>query len=146
LIESSSFPSWPLLQLKLLQATASTNGLKQHSKTISLPNTMSPPSFTTIKIQVMAVHQRQAMSGEFSGIESYSIPTHILLSKPETYVRPHVTQQVTVHDISGEEDRYTLDSHGFQIYPHESSEKDFQDDEQIKAHYYPETEQLLKDA
>ena len=67
-------------------------------------------------------------------------------SKPETYVRPHVAQQVTVHDISGEEGRYTLDSHGFQIYPHESREKDFVDDSQIKAEYYPETEQLLKDA
>ena len=51
-----------------------------------------------------------------------------------------------MHDISGEEDRYTLDSHGFQIYPHESAEKDFQDDDKIKADYYPETEQLLKDA
>lgn len=53
---------------------------------------------------------------------------------------------MTVHDISGEEDRYTLDSHGFQIYPHESVEKDFQDDDKIKTDYYPETEQLLKDA
>ena len=61
-------------------------------------------------------------------------------------MRPHVSQQVTVHDIAGEEDRYTLDSHGFQIYPHESKEKDFLDDEKIKAGYYPETEQLLKDA
>ena len=42
--------------------------------------------------------------------------------------------------------RYTLDSHGFQIYPHTSKEKDFVDDEKIKAEYYPETEQLLKDA
>ena len=42
--------------------------------------------------------------------------------------------------------QYTLDSHGFQIYPHTATEKDFVDDEQIKAGYYPETEQLLKDA
>jgi hypothetical protein len=67
-------------------------------------------------------------------------------SKPETYIRPHVAQQVVVHDISGDEDRYTLDSHGFQIYPHESNEKEFQDDDRIKADYYPETERLLKDA
>ena len=69
-----------------------------------------------------------------------------------------------MHDIAGEEDKvaalyhwhaflsivnirqYTLDSHGFQIYPHAATEKDFVDDEQIKAGYYPETEQLLKDA
>lgn len=51
-----------------------------------------------------------------------------------------------VKDISGEENNYTLDSHGFQIYRHESQEKKFEDDEKIKAEYYPETEQLLKDA
>jgi len=57
-----------------------------------------------------------------------------------------VEQKTTVHDISGNEDKYTLDSHGFQIYKHASHEKDFLDDEKIKAEYYPETEQLLKDA
>ena len=53
---------------------------------------------------------------------------------------------MTVHDIAGDEDKYTLDSHGFQIYKHDSTEKDFVDDEKIKAEYYSETEQLLKDA
>ena len=67
-------------------------------------------------------------------------------SKPETYDRPHVSQDVTIQDVSGEEGKYTLDSHGFQIYKHESKEKAFLDDEQLKAEYYPETEQLLKDA
>lgn len=66
--------------------------------------------------------------------------------KPETYERPFVAQQVTVHDIAGEESKYGLDSHGFQIYKHPSNEKDFVDDEKIKAEYYPETEQLLKNA
>lgn len=65
---------------------------------------------------------------------------------PGTNDRPHVGQDVVVHDIAGDEDRYTLDSHGFQIYRHESKEKDFLDGEKIKAEYYPETEQLLKDA
>ncbi|AEO55832.1 hypothetical protein MYCTH_2057467 [Thermothelomyces thermophilus ATCC 42464] len=41
-------------------------------------------------------------------------------------------------------DKYTLDGHGFQIVRHESKEKDFLDEEQIKSIYYPETEQLLK--
>jgi len=51
-----------------------------------------------------------------------------------------------VRDIRGEQDNYTLDKNGFQIFIQESVEKDFLDDEQIKAQYYPETEQLLKDA
>jgi hypothetical protein len=53
---------------------------------------------------------------------------------------------VKVNDITGEEDKYTFDTHGFQIYKHESEEKDFQDEEKIKNDYYPEIEQLLKDA
>ncbi|EOO00962.1 putative 7alpha-cephem-methoxylase p8 chain related protein [Phaeoacremonium minimum UCRPA7] len=70
----------------------------------------------------------------------------LLQSQPETYDRPFVPQNVIVTDITGDEDKYGLDSHGFKIYKHESSEKDFLDDEKIKAEYYPETEQLLKDA
>jgi hypothetical protein len=49
-------------------------------------------------------------------------------SKPQTYLRPAATQIVTVHDIAGDEDKYTLDSHGFQFVKHESKEKDFVDD------------------
>jgi hypothetical protein len=71
-------------------------------------------------------------------------PTYV--GKPETYERPSHPLDVTINDIRGEVDRYTLDSNGFQIYNHTSSEKDFLDDEKIKAQYYPETEQLLKDA
>ncbi|KAF2664989.1 hypothetical protein BT63DRAFT_443298 [Microthyrium microscopicum] len=70
-------------------------------------------------------------------------PTYVGKTNPE---RPFATQNSIVHDITGEEEKYTLDSHGFQIYNHQSKEIDFLDDEKIKAEYYPETEQLLKDA
>ncbi|KAK3938017.1 amino acid permease-domain-containing protein [Diplogelasinospora grovesii] len=63
----------------------------------------------------------------------------------QTYEKPIAPLDVVVTDISGNEDNYTLDSHGFQVYRHASREKDFVDDEKIKAEYYPETEQLLKD-
>lgn len=68
------------------------------------------------------------------------------VGRPETYERPIQPLNVTVHDIRGEEDQYNLDNAGFLIYPHTSKEKDFIDDEKIKAEYWPETEQLLKDA
>ncbi|KAK0510643.1 hypothetical protein JMJ35_007075 [Cladonia borealis] len=71
-------------------------------------------------------------------------PTYV--GKPETYERPFEPLDVVVQDIRGREDQFTLDKNGFQIYRHESKEKDFTDDEQIKSVYYPETEQLLKDA
>ena len=75
-----------------------------------------------------------------------SEPHPSYVGKPETYERPYEKLQVTVNDIRGSEESYTLDKQGFQIYNHASKEKDFVDDEQIKAIYYPETEQLLKDA
>jgi len=53
---------------------------------------------------------------------------------------------VTVTDISGSEGAYTLDGNGFQIFKRASKEKDFVDEEIIKSEYYPEIEQLLKDA
>ncbi|KAJ5990711.1 hypothetical protein N7522_010918 [Penicillium canescens] len=78
--------------------------------------------------------------------EDGSPPEPTYVDRPETYDRPVTTLPATIHDISGHELDYTLDGHGFQLYYHESQEKDFQDDEKIKREYYPETEQLLKDA
>jgi len=75
-----------------------------------------------------------------------SPPAPTYVGRPETYTRPAEPLDTTVHDISGNENKYTLDSHGFQIYKHSSVEKDFVDEEAIKNEYYPEVEQLLKDA
>ncbi|RFU32278.1 hypothetical protein B7463_g4074, partial [Scytalidium lignicola] len=72
-------------------------------------------------------------------------PAPYYVGKPNNVDRPHAPQSVIIHDIAGNEDKYTLDSHGFQFVKHESKEKDFLDDERIKAEYYPEVEQLLKD-
>jgi hypothetical protein len=63
-------------------------------------------------------------------------------SNPE---KPRTPRIATVYDISGEIDDFSLDDHGFQYVKHESKDKDFLDEERIKAEYYPEVEQLLKD-
>ncbi|KAJ5788221.1 hypothetical protein N7457_003211 [Penicillium paradoxum] len=78
--------------------------------------------------------------------EDGSPPAPSYVGRPETFDKPITTLPATIHDISGHELEYKLDSHGFQIYYHESQEKDFLDEEKIKREYYPETEQLLKDA
>ncbi|KAI1101831.1 hypothetical protein F4804DRAFT_287655 [Jackrogersella minutella] len=62
--------------------------------------------------------------------------------------RPHTPQHVVIHDVTGEEEKYALDSHGFQFVRHESSLKsleDFQDEDLVKSVYYPESIRLLKD-
>ena len=53
---------------------------------------------------------------------------------------------MVVHDIRGQEDKYRLDTTGFQIYNHISQETAFEDDAEIKKIYYPEIEHILKSA
>jgi len=82
----------------------------------------------------------------FKDNEDGSPPAPSYVAKPETYFRPVIPTKAVVHDIRGTENQYTLDTKGFQIVKHESKEKEFLDDEQIKRIYYPETEELLKKA
>jgi len=82
----------------------------------------------------------------FKDNEDGSPPAPSYVARPETFARPTVPQKTVIHDIRGTENQYTLDTKGFQIVKHESKEKDFLDDEQIKRVYYPETEELLKKA
>ncbi|GAB1313742.1 hypothetical protein MFIFM68171_03952 [Madurella fahalii] len=73
-------------------------------------------------------------------------PFYVVSTDPQQLLkRPVDPVNVIVTDISGNENDYTLDSHGFQIVQHESREKAFLDDDKIKHEYIPETEQLLKD-
>lgn len=58
--------------------------------------------------------------------------------------RPHLPHEFVVTDVTGNENEYTLDGHGFQYLRHESVEKDFIDDEAIEKGYYEECRQLLK--
>jgi hypothetical protein len=82
----------------------------------------------------------------FKDNEDGSPPHPSYVGKPETYYRPTAPLQTTVHDIRGSEDKYTLDTTGFQVVKHESDEKDFADDQHIKSIYYPEIEDILKKA
>lgn len=65
------------------------------------------------------------------------VPKHNLGNEPHPAV---------VHDVRGHEDKYDigLDKSGFQFVKHESSEKDFLDEERIEKVYYKEVEELLK--
>ena len=91
-------------------------------------------------------HHVQTTLNFFKENEDGSPPAPAYVNKPETYDRGYVSLPVTISDVSGRELDYTLDGQGFQFHYHESKEKDFLDDEKIKRDYYPETEQLLKDA
>lgn len=75
-----------------------------------------------------------------------SAPTPIFIGKGRiTNERPHLAHDVVVHDVKGDEGKYTLDSHGFQYIHHSSAEKDFINEEAILTTYYDECKQLIKD-
>ncbi|KLU91638.1 hypothetical protein MAPG_10156 [Magnaporthiopsis poae ATCC 64411] len=74
-------------------------------------------------------------------------PTYI--DRPETFDRPNEPHDVLIRDVRGatadEGKSHTLDGSGFQFHKHVAAEKEFVDDDKIRAGYYAETEQLLKD-
>jgi hypothetical protein len=51
---------------------------------------------------------------------------------------------VQIENIRGKEDSFLLDEAGFQYLKHQSRHTTFTDDDEIKAEYYPESEELLK--
>lgn len=81
--------------------------------------------------------------------EDGSPPQPTYIDRPETFDRPVEPHDVLIRDVRGATDdeagSHTLDGSGFQFHKHEATEKEFVDDDKIRAGYYAETEQLLKD-
>ena len=73
-----------------------------------------------------------------------SLPAPLIVAKPETYEQPAEPRTMRVHNIRGEEDKYSLDGTGFQVYRHDSRERAFEDEVAIKGQYYEEVEEILK--
>lgn len=73
-----------------------------------------------------------------------SPPAPAYMADPVTFERTPETHSVSLRDITGEEELYGLDSHGFQITPFVSEEKSFLDQGRIKDVFYLEIDQLLK--
>lgn len=77
--------------------------------------------------------------------EDGSPPYATYVDRPETFERPVETHPAKIHDVRGRESEYTLDKDGFEFVRRPAAEKEFLDEDAIKAGYYDETEQLLKD-
>lgn len=91
-------------------------------------------------------HDVHTVLNFFKANEDGSPPAPTYVGKPETFDRPVETHNVVIQDVTGDEAKYSLDSHGFQFVPHVSKERDFVDDDQIKDQYYKEVDQILRDA
>jgi hypothetical protein len=74
-----------------------------------------------------------------------SPPTPIFIGKGHiTNERPHLAHPFVVHDVSGHESQYSLDTTGFQYCRHRSRQKAFTDEDAIVSTYYDECKQLLR--
>ena len=71
------------------------------------------------------------------------VPDNVV-GRPETFNLPGEKLMMPVYDIRGKEDDYSLDKTGFQVFKHESQEKEFLDMSRIQNIYYPEIEHILK--
>lgn len=110
------------------------------------PATTAPVQ-TTAHPSIEKLHHVQTVLHFLQELEDGSHLAPNYIGDIKAYLdRPMDVVPVTVHDVSGHELDYALDSHGFQFYYHVSDEKFFLDDDRIKREYYAETEQLLKDA
>ncbi|KAJ9605932.1 hypothetical protein H2200_009781 [Cladophialophora chaetospira] len=61
-----------------------------------------------------------------------------------SYRRKFDIAPVTIKDIRGQEDQFSLAEQGFQLLKHTSKEKEFMDKDQIKNTAFPEVVELLK--
>ncbi|KAI0888763.1 uncharacterized protein GGS22DRAFT_184342 [Annulohypoxylon maeteangense] len=118
--------------------------------TTQLPHTFEKP----VEEPIESTHPRR--QNDVSTIINYykdpgdgSLPMPIVIANNTVKnERPHTPRQVTIHDVTGEEEKYFLDSHGFQYLRHESKLKsleEFQDEETVRSRYYPESVRLLKE-
>jgi hypothetical protein len=77
-------------------------------------------------------------------------PRNFTFPPPDGAPRTSVTtepRQVPIHDLRTEDDAsFTLDGQGFAVVRHAFPDTNFSDEAQIRAVYYPEAEQLLKQA
>lgn len=58
--------------------------------------------------------------------------------------RKHVPHSVNIKDMRSIRDQFTLDGNGFEMVDHHSQVKNWKDDEEVKAVYYPEVIELMK--
>ena len=74
---------------------------------------------------------------------SYNPPPGTALPHRDGNYRPFI---VAMHDGRQVADKLSLDREGFELVRHETAVKDFYDDDEVRAVYYPELERLLKQA
>ncbi|KAK1449211.1 hypothetical protein CMEL01_08526 [Colletotrichum melonis] len=92
-------------------------------------------------------HHVQTTFNYFKPLSKGQEPPTIYPFRPETHDYSRWTEQVpvTVHDITGDEHKYSLDNHGFKFHLHKTKVANFDDPLVVEQEYFPEMKQMLKD-
>ena len=79
----------------------------------------------------------------------HDLPTKLFyyneLGDPSPHKHIGKPVDATITDITGIEDKFSLDNDGFALVHHVSNVDDFRDEKIVQTHYYPELEQLMKE-
>lgn len=124
---------------------------------------LRPPIMSTVTVTMSALAQQHepAMFATLSPPTKHNISTslqYVKLSQagealgPSTWGKTDFEEDreelvpVVVQDIRGNENQYTLDTHGFQLVKHKStiSKEDFTEGTNIENIYYAETAEVVK--
>jgi hypothetical protein len=88
------------------------------------------------------------VEAEMNYIVDDGIPPVRYVDWPEeahnAHVPTYLPHLVRIHDGRRSDEEFTLPTHGFSLETHKTAMKDFFDEDEIRAVYYPETERLIK--
>ncbi|KAJ3529184.1 hypothetical protein NMY22_g9102 [Coprinellus aureogranulatus] len=84
----------------------------------------------------------KANFGFYNPPEDGSLPVAYVADYSRNY--SNVYHEVTVENVRGKEDQFSLDTTGFQFLNSPANYKAFRDDDEVKAEYYPESIELIK--
>ena len=86
---------------------------------------------------------KRAMMSYFSG-DANGNPIYFDTSRNKTFYQQVSPRAVTVRDMRGTKDQFSLDRQGFELIHHPTAMTDFGDEEQIRTTYYQECVDLIK--
>ena len=109
--------------------TTISNGLSPRDETVNLGYTKWLPIYETEKPFKILSDLRSSEHDDYS-------PTNVESEKGEPE---------TVHDLRGQENNFTLDSHGFQAIRHDWAPEDWFDVAAVDREYLPRVDKLLRE-
>lgn len=142
------------LQSRITEVPTAIPPLSGRSTAKNRPSVMATETFTkpsssfSLPVQGAVVPKRRDVTtvlNYYKDPGDGSPPTPVYVGGATvTNERPIAPTQVVIHDVFGEEEKYMLDTHGFQFIKHKSIGEKFNDEEWVTTAYYQESAEVYK--